>query len=153
MSCGKYCVLWRRCGCLLRADGLGWKEFQKNKVIDKSLFFLLRQMGNGAELWEHITRSGPDVPWQRGTRLDSGFSTLLTIAPTPWPSGLSPCGSQSKSPFSDAFMLKTKSIPWGLITSSAGIRLGKQKGNVGFLFAAQITVWKMPSRKWTRCLL
>lgn len=79
------------------------ERFQENKVIEKSLFFLCRRMANGAELCERITLSGPDVPWQRGTRLDSGFSTLVTIAPTPWPSGLLPSSSRSKSSFSDAF--------------------------------------------------
>lgn len=47
---------------------------EKLGVIEKPLFFLCRQMGNGAALCEHITPSGPDVPWQRETTLTSGFT-------------------------------------------------------------------------------
>lgn len=132
-----------------RADGLGWNQFQENKVMEKSLFFLCRQMGNGAELREHITLSGPDVPWQRGTRLNSGFSTLLTIAPTPWRSGLSPSRRQSKGSFSDAFMLKTKSIPWGLINGSARNLFGQtERGTFVSCLLQVLPRESLPSCKW-----
>lgn len=122
ISSAKHWILYMRWETLFAGSRWSWTE---NKVIEKSSFFLCRQMGNGAELWERITLTGPGVPWQRGTGLNSGFSTLLTIAPTPWRSGLSPSRSQSKGSFSDPFMLKTKSIPWGLINSSAGSLFGQ----------------------------
>lgn len=73
--------------------------WERQRVIEKPLFLLSRQMGNGAELCEHITPSGHNLAWQRETRLTSGFSTQLMITPTPCRSGLSLSCSQSKGSF------------------------------------------------------